>query len=237
MMMNQRSGTVGAYITDPPFFVGISRDGGGVGADPWVNISTMDDMIAWSQPLANQIYRTLRPGGASVFMGGSHSISAWEVAAQRAGLKWMAELTVLWNTGKPRNRNFGSLTTTIRWHVRPGARYTFNGTDFRSIYSNVLVATKVPRDEKVHPAQKPVELTNVLVSLLTHEEDLVIDPFCGSGSTLVSAAICGRNFLGCDLDIDNCNIANIRAMQAELEEANLKPIYLWVNGKLTEIAA
>lgn len=226
--------SVGGIIMDPPFFIGIGRDDGGVGGDPWTgkDISTMDAMIEWSIPLARQVMRVLRPGAPSVVMGGSHSLSAWEVATGRAGLNWMAELSVLWNTGKPRARNFGSLTTTIRWHSKPGARHTFNGGERRSIYSNVLVCTKIPLDDRLHPAQKPVELTNFFVSLLTNPGDVIVDPFCGSGSTLVSAAMCGRSYIGGDIDANNCAVAASRPRKLDLEEAHLRPLYLWVNGQL-----
>jgi DNA modification methylase len=125
----------------------------------------------------------------------------------------------------------------IKWHIKPGARHTFNSGSVRSIYSNVIVATKVPVHDRVHIAQKPVELTNFLISLLTERDDLIVDPFCGSGSTLVSAAICGRPWLGCDTDKTQCDIAATRTMRHELEEAELRPLHLWVNGRLQEVSA
>lgn len=200
---------------------------------------TIDDMLRWYAPIAHHAVRVLRPGGACAIMGGSQSIAAWEVCALRAGLVWMADLTVLWNCGKPRARNFGSLSTTIRWHSKPGFRHTFNSGEKRSIYSNVLVCDKVALKDRLHPAQKPVELMNVLVSLLTEYNDLVVDPFCGSGSTLVSAAMCGRRFAGCDNDTEHgyAEVARRRTMQLELEEAELKPISLWINGTLVPVEA
>lgn len=233
LLGQQATGSIGAIIMDPPFFISTGRDGAGLGGDPWAtDISDTDHMIDWSMPLATEAFRALRPGGACVVMGGAHSISAWQVAADRAGLVWMAELIVLWNTGKPRLRNFGGLTTTIRWHVRPGSRHAFHGHN--AIYSNILVCRKVPTSRKVHVAQKPVELTNFLVSLLTNRSDLIVDPFCGSGSTLVSAAMCGRRWLGGDTDVENCRTAQKRALEFELED-ELPPLHLWQNGKLVEV--
>lgn len=231
--------SVGAVVSDPPFFIGMRRDEGGVGCDPWTGsaVATIDDMIAWYAPIAHHTSRVLRPGGACVIMGGSQSIAAWEVVAMRANLLWMADLTVLWNTGKPRARNFGSLATTIRWHSKPGYRHSFNSGTKRAIYSNVLVCDKVSIKDRHHPAQKPVELTNFLVSLLTEHSDLIVDPFCGSGSTLVSAAMCGRSFIGCDMDPLYCDVSRRRTKQLELEEADLKPLYLWVNGDLYPVEA
>jgi site-specific DNA-methyltransferase (adenine-specific) len=51
-----------------------------------------------------------------------------------------------------------------------------------------------------HPAPFPVELPERLIQLYTYREDLVLDPFMGSGSTLVAAARTGRRYVGYDLD-------------------------------------
>lgn len=230
--------SIGAVITDPPFFVSIGRNPlEGIGNDPWAtNVRTLDDIIKWSMPLAEQINRVLRPGGASVVMGGSQSLAGWEVATDRVDMRWMAELTVLWNTGKPRNRNFGGLTTSIRWHTKKGSRHSFNFSSKKSIYSNVMVCTKVPMKDRHHPAQKPVELTNFLISLLSEKDDIIVDPFCGSGSTLVSAEMCCREWIGNDLDPHHVDTAFSRAGSVEEEDLKLRDLYLWINNKLYPVA-
>ncbi|HEY8525820.1 MAG TPA: site-specific DNA-methyltransferase [Acidimicrobiales bacterium] len=66
-----------------------------------------------------------------------------------------------------------------------------------------------------HPAPFPVELPERLILLNTFEDDLVLDPFLGSGSTLVAAARHGRRYVGYDLDPGYCAIAE-RRLAAEL---------------------
>lgn len=50
-----------------------------------------------------------------------------------------------------------------------------------------------------YPTEKPVPLLEILISQSTNRGDLVIDPFFGSGSTLVAANNLGRNYMGCDI--------------------------------------
>jgi DNA modification methylase len=61
-----------------------------------------------------------------------------------------------------------------------------------------------------HPAPFPVELPEQLIRLYTYADDLVLDPFMGSGSTLVAAARLGRRYVGYDLDPDYVDIARTR---------------------------
>ena len=62
-----------------------------------------------------------------------------------------------------------------------------------------------------HPAPFPVELPERLIHLFTYEGDVVLDPFCGSGTTLVAAARSGRRGVGFDTDPEYVAIANARA--------------------------
>jgi DNA modification methylase len=63
------------------------------------------------------------------------------------------------------------------------------------------------RDKKAHPATFPISLARKVIELFTHEGELVLDPFVGSGTTLVAARDTGRNAVGFDLQkryIDLC---------------------------------
>ncbi len=63
-----------------------------------------------------------------------------------------------------------------------------------------------------HPAPFPVELPEQLINLYTYEDDLVLDPFMGSGSTMVAAHRTGRRYVGCDLDPAYVEIARKRVV-------------------------
>jgi len=65
-------------------------------------------------------------------------------------------------------------------------------------------------DKQVHPAQKPLMLMERLILLSSNEGDIVLDPFCGSGTTCVAAKMLNRKFIGVDSNIDYCTIATSR---------------------------
>jgi site-specific DNA-methyltransferase (adenine-specific) len=72
-----------------------------------------------------------------------------------------------------------------------------------------------------YPTQKPVLLLNQIITIATDEGDLVLDPFCGSGTTCVSAKSLKRNYIGIDLSIDAVELANSRLSEMIISESNL----------------
>lgn len=67
---------------------------------------------------------------------------------------------------------------------------------------------------KNHPAPYPLELATRLVQMFSFTEDTVLDPFCGSGTTMVAAMRTGRNSIGIDIDPEYCRMA-ARYLKAE----------------------
>lgn len=65
-----------------------------------------------------------------------------------------------------------------------------------------------------HPAPFPLELPRRLIDLYTYEDDLVLDPFMGSGTTLVASVLCGRRPVGYDLNPDYVDLARSRVAAA-----------------------
>jgi site-specific DNA-methyltransferase (adenine-specific) len=72
-----------------------------------------------------------------------------------------------------------------------------------------------------YPTQKPVLLLNQILNIVTDEGDLVVDPFCGSGTTCVSAKHLKREFIGIDISEDAVELANSRLDEMIISESNL----------------
>lgn len=72
-----------------------------------------------------------------------------------------------------------------------------------------------------YPTQKPVLLLKEIIKIVTDEGDLVVDPFCGSGTTCVAAKSMKRNFLGIDISADAVNLANKRLEEMIITDSAL----------------
>jgi DNA modification methylase len=72
------------------------------------------------------------------------------------------------------------------------------------------------RDKSLHPATFPISLSQRVISLFTHEGELVLDPFIGSGTTLLAAQDLNRNAVGFDLHEDYIKLSMERIMQENI---------------------
>ena len=72
------------------------------------------------------------------------------------------------------------------------------------------------RDKKLHPATFPISLAKHVISLFTHKGELVLDPFVGSGTTLVAASDLDRNAVGFDLNPSYVKLAESRLSNLKL---------------------
>jgi site-specific DNA-methyltransferase (adenine-specific) len=66
------------------------------------------------------------------------------------------------------------------------------------------------RERVGYPTQKPLLLLERIIALVTNQNDLVLDPFCGSGTTCVAASLANRNYIGIDQSEDAIELSQTR---------------------------
>lgn len=100
-------------------------------------------------------------------------------------------------------------------------RKKWNGGGAHAIWSHTVVRPFLEEDGRVHTTQKPISLMLELVELFTDEDDIVLDPFAGSGTTGVACLRLGRRFIGIERDEKYAAVARQR-LEAETQGMDLR---------------
>ena len=85
--------------------------------------------------------------------------------------------------------------------------------EFNNRLPDVLDCPRISANKLKHPTEKPVDLLVRLIG--ANKGDLILDPFCGSGTTCVAAKMLGRNYIGIDISEEYCQIARDRIKAVE----------------------
>ena len=83
------------------------------------------------------------------------------------------------------------------------------GKQMKDVWNGTLTPNKEKTEGK-HPTQKPLYLLERIILASTNEDDIVLDPFCGSSTTGVAARKLGRKYIGIDNNNDYIEISRKR---------------------------
>ena len=223
---------VDVIFADPPYFLsndGISCSGGkvvSVNKDDWDKIGSTEEKHEFNRQWIRLCKRILKPNGTIWISGTFHNIYSVGMALEQENFKIMNNIT--WQKTNPSPnlscRYFTHSTETILWARKntKTARHFFNyelmkelngGKQMKDVWIGNLTSPK----EKIygkHPTQKPLYLLERIIRASTQENDLVLDPFCGSSTTGVACKIWNRNYIGIDIQPEFIELSKERLIHA-----------------------
>ena len=197
--------SVDAIITDPPY--GINYHTKGTGA----SIQNDKSPFIW---FLYDAFRVLKSGASG--QGTLICFTRWDVqqtfidAMKLAGFQVKSEVIwdkVMHGMGDCRAQ-FAPTHENIIFAVK--GKFCFPGHRPKDVVS----FKKLSSSQMIHPTEKPVGLLASLITSVTKPGDLIVDPFAGSGSTLVAAKKTGRRFVGIELDGEHFEKAQRRIKEA-----------------------
>ena len=185
--------------------------------------------------------RVMKPNATLWVIGSYHKIFRVGAILQALGF-WILN-DIVWRKSNPmpnfRGRRFTNAHETLIWAARDAdhRNYTFNyealkaGNDDIQARSDWFIPLctgderlKDRDGKKLHPTQKPEALLARVLLAASRPDDLVLDPFCGSGTTGAVARRLGRRFVGVERDRDYAQAARARiAAVTTLPEPTLAP--------------
>jgi DNA modification methylase len=177
------SDSVDFILTDPPYLVRYrSRDGRRV---------MNDDNARWLKPSAREMSRVLKPGSLCVSFYAWNRADSFIAAWRSAGFTIVGHIVF--------RKKYASSSRFLKYQHE--AAYLLAKGDVTPPEQPIPdVIDWTYTGNRLHPTQKPTESLKPLIEAFCPSGGLVLDPFCGSGSTLVAARELGRDYLGIELD-------------------------------------
>jgi len=200
--------------------------------DQFENFKVYDDFtMNW----LSECRRILKKNGSIWVIGSYHNIFRVGTKIQDLGF-WILN-DVIWNKNNPmpnfRGTRFTNAHETLIWASKDkNSKYTFNYQSLKCLNDDLQMRStwNLPicngnerlkeKGKKVHSTQKPESLLHRILLASTNKNDLILDPFLGSGTTAVVAKKLGRIFYGIEKDKKYFNAANKRLKNTKPIEDN-----------------
>jgi len=216
----ERGVKVDAIITDPPY--NIARDN---------NFHTMNragiDFGEWDKgadlfSYIDKAYKLLDKNGSFVVFNSWKNLGDISKYAEKLGFVTKDMIRLEKTNPMPRNRDRRYITDyeCAIWFTMPKAKWIFNRQDDK--YERPKFVGNV--EKGFHPTQKNVKLMEWLTKIHTNENQIILDPFMGSGSTGVACMNTKRKFIGIELDDKYFNVAVNRIKENKLIINNMEEI-------------
>jgi site-specific DNA-methyltransferase (adenine-specific) len=192
------SDTVDLVLTDPPYLVGY-RDRSG-------RTIRNDTNAAAVLPAYRELHRVLKADRYCLTFAGWNHIADFSAAWVEAGFRVVGQ--IVWT-----KRYASSVGHTAAHHE--SAWLLAKGWPERPAKPIRNVQPWTYSGNRVHPTEKAVAILRPMIESFSKPGDLILDPFSGSGSTAVAAALSGRRYLGIELEERYCETARRRLQGVE----------------------
>jgi site-specific DNA-methyltransferase (adenine-specific) len=222
-------------FADPPFNIGYKYD-------KYHDKVKKKNYIAWTKDWMTVCKKVLKPNGSFYIAIGDEYAANVKVIADELGLFMRNWIIWHYTFGQQTKNKFARAHTHIFYFVNDKNNFTFNDhavsvlSDRQLIYNDRRAnpAGKMPDDvwneysrvcgtfkERAgwHPCQMPENLLKRIIAASSNPADCVLDPFCGSGTTVVVAYQLGRNYVGVEISEKYVKNANDRLSQLKKKQS------------------
>ena len=220
--------TADLILTDPPYSISKKTGFKHLGKNSIKRFAVSMDFGKWDhkeidlEDFSDLSYKALRKGGTVICFYDLWKITNIQEAFVKAGFGMIR--LIIWEKTNPvplnSKSNYLSNSREVAVLGIKSGKPTFNGK-----YDNGVYNFPIHREKRIHPTQKPLKLMEALIKKHSKPNDLVIDPFLGSGTTAVASLKLKRKFIGGDKDREYIGKARKR-----IETAN-KEISLFRTGE------
>lgn len=184
VMAHMPRACVDFILTDPPYLVRY-RDRSG-------RSIANDAESGWLVPAFAQMHRVLREHALCVSFYGWNHADLFLTAARSAGFRPAGHIVF--------RKPYASNARFLRYEHEQAFLFAKGRPALPESPPSDVIDGWVYTGNRLHPTQKPVGVLTTLIESLAAPDAVILDPFCGSGSSLVAARRAGRRFIGIELE-------------------------------------
>lgn len=217
-------------ITSPPYNKGENKKGWLVKNVKYAGVTDKlpEDEYQRNQTIVlDELFRITKPGGSFFY---NHKIR-WEKGEMFHPMewlrktKWLVRQEIIWDrmiAANIRGWRFWQVEERIYWLYKPKGKNLI-GEELKSKHALLTSIWRFPPERKnSHPAPFPLALpVRAIYSVMDEKRGIIIDPYCGSGTTLVAAKILGHNFIGIEVSEEYIKSAEKRIQNYGFEQKNV----------------
>lgn len=204
--------SIDLIVTDPPYPTTSRGNAGNSGGMLQKDINKKGKVFTYNnincKEYAPEFYRLLKDGSHCYVMTNHINLIDMLNTFTDVGFHFIKSL--IWNKG---NKIMGQYYMSQYEYIlffRKGKGKKINNCGTSDILSISNKKTKDKDGKNIHDTEKPIELMEVLVNNSSQENELVLDPFMGVGSTGIACIKNNRNFIGIEIDENYFTIAKER---------------------------
>jgi DNA modification methylase len=186
--------TFDMVLTDPPYIAGYKDRSGRSVAN--------DDNGEWLAPAFKAIFRVMKPDSLCVSFYGWTQTDRFFSAWRDAGFRIVGHISF--------PKRYTSTVRLMRYQHESAYLLAKGHPPTPENVIGDVIDWGTYSGNKLHPTQKPLSILLPLIQSFTRPGALVLDPFCGSGSTLAASLMCGRKAVGVELLDANAQVATQR---------------------------
>ena len=207
--------SVDLVLTDPPYGINFIpqriNSKKRLGKNPIANDEIQGEQWKeWFLPICKECFRFLKNDGVAFFFSGFNPYYYYYYCMMESGFEIKANIIWVKN-------NFGMGYHFRRQYEQILVGFKGNVPVPKKAMSDVIFEKKINGIVLLHSCQKPEKLIRILLNQYSNENDVVFDPFMGSGTTAVACKQLNRNFIGFEISQEYVDIANKRLAQENLK--------------------
>ena len=206
-------------FTDPPYYqnraknvLGLKNHKDVVTEFDFDGFKAEDEFLQFLENVLTECFRVCKPGASGYLWCGDDYVSYLNRMVEKVGFQFRK--VIHWHKTNPfpaiYTRKMYANSMEMLVHFSKGTPKTWNHKPVNEMHNFIQTPICMGKERTKHKTQKPLKVCLPFIEISSIENDLVLDPFMGSGSTAVACKMLRRNFVGYEISKEYCQIATKR---------------------------